>query len=83
MKVICPQCKSEKQLSRVTLGRSKKEGSSDKYYDEEGKFHFHSRKRIQTYQCSNGHTGILTQVAHCSNKWCPKYVENNKIIIYN
>ena len=83
MKVICPQCKSEKQLSRVTLGRSKKEGSSDKYYDKEGNFHFHSSKRTQTYQCSNGHTGILTEVAHCNNRWCPKYVENNKRIIYN
>ncbi len=78
MKVICPTCKSEKQLSRVTLGRSKREEGYYRYYDEEGNEHCHFGKRTQTYQCSNGHTGIITTVAYCNNKGCPKYVENNK-----
>ena len=82
MKVICPTCKSEKQLSRVTLGRCKQE-RSDRYYDEEGNQHYHFGDKNQTYQCSNGHTGIITVVAHCNNKGCSKYVEINKRIIYS
>jgi len=69
-RLFCPVCKAKGWTSVVReKGSSAVMGPVDKYYDEEGKYHYHDPSYIkQEYECDQRHK--WEQIESASKCWC-------------
>ncbi len=68
----CHQCVEEGLKSKFVVKTAKKATNelTERYYDEEGEYHFHDPVRTGMWSCSNGHTGIYNKYQFCSVRNC-------------
>lgn len=80
MNIICPVCKEAGLKSTVELS-SGMPGSSNSFYDEQGKHHCHDETGwTREFRCSNGHTGKVVMYWFCWVPGCPFQDDRTTIV---
>jgi len=79
--MICEKCKELSQKSVITFGKCYSTSlRCDPYYDEYGMYHYHDNNcYTQHYDCSKGHSFVVTGPLQCPN--CD-WGKNKKITKY-